>query len=270
MVTYILIGFLYKKSLAQTLQQPLLSSYTGLTAYSAKQKDVFSFTGNTASLAGLTKISAGVFGERRFLLNELNSYECVAALPTRSGNFGIAANYSGFSSYNETKIGLAYARTLGKKADIGARFNYHGLAIAGYGNASAITFEAGAILHISDNLHAGLQVNNPVGGKFGKDQEKLPFIYKAGLGYDASERFFISAEIEKEENKPVNVNAGFHYKLISLLHFRAGISSSTSQVWGGVGIKYHSFRLDITSSYHPQLGITPGLLIVFGNNENNE
>ncbi|HEX4876666.1 MAG TPA: hypothetical protein VFV31_08345 [Chitinophagaceae bacterium] len=252
---------------AQTLLQPLQSPYTGLMAYSTQQSEIFSVTGNPASLARLKIIAAGISAERRFLLNELNAYQAVAGLPTASGNFGIVTNYSGFSSYNETKMGLVYARSLGKKIDIGAQFNYHGISIAGYGNASTVSAEAGAIMHLADNLHAGLRVTNPVGGKFGKDNEKLPFIYSAGVGYDASDRFFIAAEIVKEENKPVTINAGFQYRLPALLHFRAGVSSATSQVWGGAGIRLPSFRIDLISSYHPQLGLTPGLLILFGKTE---
>ena len=134
----------------------------------------------------------------------------------------------------------------------------------GYGNASTISFELGTVLHISERLHAGLHVSNPVGGKFGKnDTEKLSSVYAFGVGYEASSKFFVSAEIEKEEGRDINVNAGMQYKLIPQLLVRAGMLSATSQAWFGVGLMLKSFRLDITASYHPQLGITPGLLLLF-------
>ena len=248
---------------AQTLQSPLLSPYAGFGAYSSDHSDVFSFTNNQASLAGLKNFSAGLFGERRFLLSELNNYLAVAALPTGSGNFGLKASYAGFTDYNETQLGLAYARSLGKKVDIGAQFNYNSIRISGYGDASAVSFELGTILHITDKLHAGVQVNNPVGGKFGKDQERLPSVYSFGLVYEASEKFLLSAEVEKEQNQPINVNAGFQYRFIPQLQVRAGVSSAASIVWAGVGICLNAVRIDITSNYHPQLGITPGLMLVF-------
>ena len=248
---------------AQKLQNPLLSPYPGFGAYSSGHTDVFSFTNNQASLAGLENFSAGLFGERRFMLSELNNYMAAAALPTSSGNFGLNASYAGFTDYNETQLGLAYARSLGKKVDIGAQFNYNGIRIAGYGDASTVSFELGTILHITDKLHTGVQVNNPVGGKFGKDQEKLPSVYSFGLGYEASEKFLLSAEVEKEENQPINVNAGFQYRFIPQLQVRAGVSSAASIVWAGIGVHLNTVRIDITSSYHPQLGITPGLMLVF-------
>jgi hypothetical protein len=41
------------------------------------------------------------------------------------------------------------------------------------------------------------------------------------------------------------------------------MSSATSSVWFGLGLSFKSFRLDVTTSYHPQLGLTPGLLLLF-------
>lgn len=250
---------------AQTLRRPVASAYTGLGAYSLIHTDVFSFNANQASLAQLKNSAAGVYGERRFLLSELNYYTAVAGVTTNSGNFGIKVNYSGFADYNETQLGLAYGRKLGNKLDIGAQFNYNSILISnGYGNASAISFELGTVLHITDKLNAGLHINNPVGGKFGKDQEeKLSSVYGVGIGYDASEKFFISMEIEKEEEQPVNVNAGFQYKLIPQLLVRAGMATATSSAWLGLGLTIKSFRLDITTSYHSRLGITPGVLLLY-------
>ncbi len=253
---------------AQTLRRPVAAGYTGAGAYSVHHVDVFSFTANQGSLAQLKNSAAGVYAERRFLLSELTHYSAVIGLVTNSGNFGIKANYSGFSDYNETQLGLAYGRKLGSKLDLGAQFNYNGIRIAGgYGNASAVSFEFGTIFHVSEKLHAGFHVNNPVGGKFGKNQEeKLSSVYGFGIGYDASEKFLVSVEIEKEEDQPVNVNAGVQYKFIEQLLVRAGMSSATSSAWLGLGVTLKSFRLDITSGYHPELGITPGVLMLFNFN----
>ncbi|MES1215722.1 MAG: hypothetical protein ABUT20_09400 [Bacteroidota bacterium] len=265
----LLILFLFYNCLlqGQTLRKPIAANYIGLGAYSLNHVDIFSFTANQASLAQLKTASVGVYGERRFLLNELNNYSATIGLPTNTGNFGFEAGYYGFSDYNETQLGLAYGRKLGSKIDIGAQFNYYGIRIGGYGNATAISFELGTVLHLTDKLHAGLHVANPLGGKFGKDQqEKLASVYTIGLGYDASEKLFISAEIEKEEDSPVNVNVGLQYKLLPQLQIRGGMSSGTSSYWMGLGLMIKSVRIDVTSSYHPQLGITPGLLLAFNFN----
>ena len=252
---------------AQHIRRPVPSNYTGLGAYSLNSSDVFSFTANQASLAQLKSVSAGVFAERRYFLEELSSYTAAFGLPTQSGNFGLKMNYYGFSDYNESQIGLAYARKLGTKVDLGAQFNYNGIRIAGYGNDAAVSFEIGTVLHLTDKLHAGIHVNNPVGGKFGKDQqEKLASVYTFGMGFEPSDKFFLSTDIVKEQDQPVNVNAGIQYKFLSKLLARAGISTTTSTTWIGIGLFLKSFRIDVTTSIHSQLGLTPGLMLVYNFN----
>jgi hypothetical protein len=248
----------------QHLRRPVPSNYTGLGAYSVTHADVFSFTANQASLAQLKNASAGVYAEQRYFLEELNSYTAAFGLPTQSGSFGLKMNYYGFSDYNESQVGLAYARKLGTKLDLGAQFNYNGIRIAGYGSDAAVSFEIGTVLHLSEKLHAGIHVNNPVGGTFGKDQqEKIASVYTFAMGFEPSEKFFLSTEIVKEQDQPVNVNVGLQYKFLSRLLARAGISTTTSTTFIGVGLFLKSFRIDVTTSIHSQLGITPGLMLVY-------
>jgi hypothetical protein len=250
---------------SQTVRRPVSAAYLGLGSYSNNHIDVFSFHSNQAALARLNNVMVGVYGERRFLLEELSLYNAVVAVPTHSGNFGLDGRYYGFSDYNETQLGLAYGRSLGGKVDIGVQFNYYAVRVAAYGSASTFNFEMGTVLHLTEKINAGLHVYNPVGGTLGRaEEEKLVPVYTAGFGFEASDRFFLSTEIEKEEGQPVNVNAGLQYRFVEQLMARIGISSATSSMYFGVGVKWKSFRLDATASYHQQLGITPGLVLFLG------
>ena len=247
----------------QALRQPIAARYIGLGAYSKNHVDAFSFTSNQAALAQINSTAVGVYGEKRFLLSSTNLYSAVAVLSTKQGNFGLQADYFGYKNYNESQIGIAYARSLGSKLDIGIKFNYYGFRIPGYGSSSAINFELGAIAHLSEKLHVGIHVYNPVGGKLSKtDNEKLSSVYKFGMGYEASEKFFVSAEIIKEEDQPVNVDVGMQYNFMKQFFVRAGTSTETANSYIGAGISWKNFRLDLTGSYHPRLGFTPGLLLI--------
>ena len=249
--------------LSQSLRYSLAQPYISLSAYSSQQNDPLSFTGNQAALAQLKSAGIGIFGERRFFLKETSAYTLGASLPTRLGNFGVLLNYAGFKNFSENKIGLAYARKLGRLIDVGVQFNYYGYRIPAYGNASTINFEIGAMLHLTDKLNAGLHVYNPVGGKLGKaGDEKLASAYKFGLGYDASDKFFISSEIIKEEDKAVNVIAGLQYRFAKQFFVKAGFISESTTAYAGAGVAWKNLRLDISSSYHPQLGFSPGLLLI--------
>lgn len=238
--------------------------YLSLGAYTTKQIDPFSFTGNQAALAQVKSAGVGVYGERRFLLADNNVYGVAGVIPTKQGNFGIQVNYAGFQNFNEQKAGLAYARSLGSKVDIGIQFNYYGYRIPAYGNASAVNFEGGAVVHVSDKLNAGIHFYNPVGGNLGKtNEEKLASAYKFGVGYDASDNFYVSSEIIKEEDQPVNVTGGIQYRFKKQFFARAGFRSDNNTGFGGIGFMFNNLRLDVAASYHPQLGVSPGILLIY-------
>ncbi len=251
---------------AQALRQPISAVYIGLGAYSTQQNDVFSFVNNQAALAKYQSATAGVYGERRFMLNETSVYTAAVAVPSSLGNFGVSAKYMGYKSFNETQFGLAYGRSLGKKVDIGIQFNYYGYRVPAYNNDNTVNFEIGTIVHLTDKLNAGLHVYNPVGGKFSKTDEKLTSTYKVGLGYDASEKFFVSAELVKEEDFPVNMNAAFQYQFAKQFFVRGGISSANTVGFAGLGLAWNNLRLDFSASYHQQLGVSPGLLLIYNFN----
>jgi len=249
--------------LSQSVRYNIALPYAGLSAYSTLQNDPLSFTSNPAALATTTQAGIGLYGERRFLVAENSCYKLATALPSKMGNFGLQLNYSGFKNFNENTVGLAYARSLGKAIDIGVQFNYYGYHIPAYSNASTVNFEAGAIVHFTNKLNGGIHVYNPVGGKLGKyEEDKLASAYKLGLGYDASASFFVSGEIIKEEDKPVNVIAGFQYRFDSQFFARAGFRSESSTIFAGAGVAWKNWRLDMAGSYHPQLGFSPGILLI--------
>jgi hypothetical protein len=240
---------------SQVLRKPAAAIY-GIGAYSIRQADVFSFCSNQAALVQIKHTTAGIYGERRFLLEALNDYHGAIAVVSPAGNFGVKMRCYGAAAYRETQFGLAHARKLGNKLDIGIQFNYNNKTISGYGAESEITVECGAVFHLSEQLHTGIHISNPAGNM-------LPLVVAMGIGYEASDLFFISGEIIKEEDQPVNINLGLQYKLLDRVIARAGLSAATSSASLGIGFIWEKLRIDIVSTHHPQLGITPGLMIIW-------
>jgi hypothetical protein len=259
---------------AQSLRKPVSASYIGLGAYSVNHRDVFSITSNQAALAQIKNPSVGFYGEKRFLLAETNLYSAIIAVPTKEGNFAFQADYFGYKNYNESQLGIAYARSVGKKLDLGIKFNYYSFRIPGFESPSTVNFEIGVICRFTEKLNAGIHFYNPVGGRLSKtENDKLSSIYSFGMGYEASDNFLVSAEIVKQEGLPVNVNAGVQYNFAKQFFARFGIASQNGSPYGGAGVSWKNFRLDISASYHPQLGLSPGLMLIMnlkpGKNESN-
>src|SRR6185437_5526859 len=248
---------------AQSLRKPVSASYIGMGAYSMNHADVFSVTSNQAALAEMENAAVGFFGENRFLLAETNMYSAIIALPTKEGNFAFQADYFGYKNYNESQLGIAYARNVGKKLDLGIKFNYYSFRIPGFESPSTVNFEIGVICHFTEKLNGGIHMYNPVGGRLSKtENDKLSSIYSFGLGYEASDNFSISIEMVKPEDLPVNVNVGMEYDFAKRFFARFGISSQNGSPFAGAGVSWENFRLDASASYHPQLGISPGLMLI--------
>ncbi|MEO8861927.1 MAG: hypothetical protein ABI358_10920 [Ginsengibacter sp.] len=261
--TLFLFILFWQSASAQSLRKPVAAPYTGLGAYSVSHVDVFSVTSNQAALAQIENPEFAVYGESRFLLNATNLYSAIFALPTSQGNFGIQVDYFGFKNFNESQIGLAYARSVGSRLDVGIKFNYYSFRIPLYQNSSTVNFEIGAIAHLTEKFNVGIHFYNPVGGNLSKtNNEKLSSAYKFGIGYEASEDFFLSAEIVKQEGLPINVNAGIQYNFQKQFFIRAGIASENESPYAGAGISWSNLRVDVSASYHPQLGFSPGLMVI--------
>ncbi len=264
LITIICIGIIGHSPVpAQSLRYPVALPYTALSAYNHVQSDPFSFTSNQAALAGVKQPMIGVFGERRFMLDATGAYRLAAVMPTHQGGFGLQLDYAGFSNFSESRIGLAYGRSLGSAVDLGIQFNYYGYRIPVYGNASACYVEGGAIFHASERWEAGIHVYNPIGGKLGKaPDEKLASEFSAGLGYEISPDLFAGIEVVKEEDRYLYLVSGIQYRFADSFFVRAGLVSDTGSLFAGVGAGWNKLRVDLSASYHPVLGFSPGILFV--------
>lgn len=257
-------------SKGQSLRYPLSAGYIRVGNYSKNFIDPLSCRFNQAALAGIQSMSAAVYGEKRYGLQELGLYYASVCFPVRFGGIGISANYFGHSNYNETQLGIAYGKKLGR-IDVGIQVSSQSIRSAGYGKDRLLTIEGGMIIHLNEQLLAGLHVFNPNGSKFGVDHlEKLSSIFAAGLGFEPSKLLFLSGEIIKETGKPVNINLGLQYLFSKRVGFRIGVYTESPAFYFGPGINWKSLRLNITASYHPQLGLSPGILLVFENEDEEE
>jgi hypothetical protein len=206
---------------------------------------------------------AGIYSERPYFLKELPIYASAAAFPFSSGTVGVALNYYGNNDYNQSQAGLAYGKKLSEKIDLGIQFNYHRISISGYGSATTMDVEIGAIIHVTDKVHTGIHITNPL-GKFKKSASlKNACINTFGIGYEISEQLLLQMEINKEENKPLDVNTFIHYNIDEQVYVRAGVLTGTTGILVGTGLKWKQLRTDISASYHPVLGVNPCILFIY-------
>jgi hypothetical protein len=252
LVSLVLYSFLHA--------QPFAGIYRNLLPYSSIQKTALAFPANQAALADVDRLSFGIYGERRFLLQQLGWYDLVIALPLSFSHFGMQIIYMGGGAQQQTQLALAYARRM-NKVQMGLQFNRHSMVTRGYGQSSYFDVEGGLIFQLNTALRTGFHIRHtagPPGRHYG-----IPAGFMAGFGYDVSQQFYLGLLVAKTEDRDAEVQAGFEYALHQLIGIRCGIATSTGLFYFGIGLALQGFRIDLTVSVHEQLGMTPGSALLY-------
>jgi len=227
--------------------------------------DAMPLLAQPACASRLKGFSASALTERRFLIEGFNLSSAAIGLPLSFGGVGLTINYSGSQEFNLSSIGLVYGKNLGK-VDLGVSFHYTSIKLNGYGKSSTIEFELGSLWQISERIHSSILLKNPVGGKFGLDKtEKLPAVFRFGLGFKASENVSIAVELIKEEEQKPGFNTGLCYVFNKKFFFQAGIQTLIASPYWSIGYQIKKLRVETYCSYHQQLGFSPAISLIFLN-----
>jgi len=247
---------------AQGISVPPGSAGVGNGAY-RKDPDIYSGIENSAALA-LIPGGVGIYSERSFFLNPLQLFSIIAAMRALHGGVGFSVKYFGYQNYQESESGVTYARQLGPKVAIGAGFNCYLLSIPGYFSTATPSARFGVLCYPTDKFVAGLDIYNPVGGKFGRPaNEKLASIIRFGLGYTFNPYFFLSTSVLKIEKQPAALLVGMDYIINQSFFLATGFQTATSLLWVAGGYRSKKFRLCLRVSRHPWLGFSNGIAISY-------
>jgi len=227
--------------------------------------DFWSVQNNQAGLAGFTNTAAGIYFENRFMVKELSRKVAAFVVPSRSGVFGVSYENFGSTLYNESKIGLAFARSFGGNFSGGIQLDYLNTHLSeNYGNHAAITFEAGLMAHLNKNLVIGAHVFNPLNVKIsGETGESIPAIIRLGAGYNFSESLLLTGEIEKNIDLKTRIKSGIEYHVVKQAFIRGGITSNPTTYTFGFGLDMKKLKVDFASSVHQVLGYSPQISVSY-------
>ncbi len=227
--------------------------------------DFWAIQNNQAGLAFLKNISAGIYVENKFLVKELNYRIFGFCLPTRSGVFALNINYFGYNLYNESKLGIAYAKAFGDSFSAGIELNYMRIAIGeGYGNKNLVSFEFGLLYSPVEQLNIGFHAFNPTGiWLLALNDECLSTKFRLGITYQFSLNLLISIESEKQLSTKPSLKTGLEYNFNQKFFIRTGVSTNPVTYAFGAGLLLNKLRIDLASSIHQVLGYSPQLSIIY-------
>jgi hypothetical protein len=231
-------------------------------AFTGVKGDLWALWTNPAGIAGMQGPAAGVYFERRYLIPDLNNGAAGFVMPFKGNHFaGIDFNAYGISQYyNESRVGLTYATDIIERLRFGVKFNYTQTSILNYGSASSFFIDAGIQADVTKKIIIGARVYNANRARLDKDLgEDIPTLLSMGVAWKPSDKLMLVSDVEKHFDFPITWRGGIEYKFHPHFCARAGMSTQPATVNGGVGLMLEKLQVDITSSWHDQLGFTPGM-----------
>lgn len=253
---------------------------------SVLEDDVWASATNAAALGSLSQLSVGMGAENRYLLPVLNTVAVAAAMPLgyqapaapvtgvpaavaaadapRYGVLGLTAQRFGGKLYSEQRLGLGYGYRLGT-VRLGARAEMLQTSLESLGSRRVLVASLGGQADIIPRkLTFGATLYNLTQARLARYQEeRVPTVLRAGLAWRASEKVLLLTETEKDVEQDADFKAGLEYQPLPVLALRAGLSSLTTQLTGGVGVQAGRLRVDYAAGWHETLGLSQQLSVTW-------
>jgi hypothetical protein len=233
--------------------------------------EVWAVANNAAGLGSITRPTAGVYLENRYLITSLNVAAAAIALPlgvvepaaaglparASHGVLGLEAQRFGGVLYNETRLGAAYGYRLGV-VSIGGRLDVLQVSFQDLGSRRVLAASLGGQADIlPQRLTLGVQLYNITQARLANYQdERVPTVLRAGLAYRPGKQVLLLAEAEKDVEHEAGVKAGIEYLPVPAVAVRLGYASLSQQATGGVGLRAGDFQLDYAAGWHSALGLS--------------
>ena len=164
------------------------------------------------------------------------------------------------------------------RLSIGASFDYLLYNLADYGNASGVTFGLGLQYQIEERIRLAGHVFNPLRIQLTDNPFADDFVetnMKLSLNFTPSDKVEVLIEAHKTVHYPAEFRGGIEYFPIKQLVLRGGFATLPAALvegrFGGdlallsfgVGLQLAALQLDIASRFHPQLGHTPAVSLIW-------
>ncbi len=236
---------------------PVGANSSGMAYSTVAVPNLWSIYSNQAGLAHLDGYNFGVHYNNTFGMKEFGVKSTAFAMSSKAGAFGLTYTNYGFSEFYENKLGLAYALKLSKILSIGFQMDYFMMQqSAYYGNINTVAGEIGLLAKPNEKMYIGVHVFNPWRAEISEyESERMPTIFRLGMGYQFTEKLLFTIETEKDLELKPTFKTGVDYNLVSQLYLRGGmqITGKDYAYAFGTGYKFKGVSLDLSVNKHPVL-----------------
>ena len=263
---FLLIVFLLSvvRISAQSFQAPAL---LGMGNTAAAYQGANSIVANPAGMARVQTFSIGAAYQMHYLLVDLYTYGIYAVIPTiKVGVLGVQYNQynsTGLMQQTAWKLNYAYAFATSWSAAIGLQQS--SLRWESDTFPRAVSMEMGVLYHRNSLSLGGFVKQFSIGNTADALLPEQALELALGMNYLFSEQIYLATDIFWESRQKPGLRTGLEYRLHRDFCLRGGISSYPLQYYLGTGILLKKMQIDMATSIHRALGISPqiGLSYVF-------
>ena len=240
------------------------SAQSGALAFHPRT-DVIASLDHPGAIAGLTTPSVGLLASRRFMLAELATYAASAGMQVRGTSFLVNGYYEGFALSHFTEAGLGFGRHLGSKIAVGARVVYGTQKTGASSPFHQLKAELGAIFFLSSQVRVALaeKIVRELTTEINTGQRRQDAF---SVCYQPTDRFSCAFTVRHDENQGLELLTAANYSFAGRMMLGFGINSYTGW-WAGVKFRLASLQLGVWGYTHPNLGFSPGALVIASREE---
>ena len=238
---------------------PVDARSNGFGYAAVARSDVYSISGNTASLAGLQDIIITASIQNNFLIADLIDYSISCVFPMKNSGIGVYLEHFDFEAYRQQIVALGYGLSLNQKLSIGLRMRYLNYLIPEESSVSTLNGGVYVIYNLNDQLRLGMELNPFNGRQFSMDQRMLKY-QKLGLSYQPSEVITVSGDLIYQTGLTDQFSGavGVSYTIRDEVEVQVGYRSNPDFISIGTRVTiWNGLNLYVSVSIHQQLDITP-------------
>lgn len=226
----------------------------GLGNSTACAPDEWSIFNNIGTLSKSKETKVAFTYDYRPRLEAANRAAVAIVVPTPLGVVSTGAFRFGDELYSEQMILAGYSNSFGITS-LGVRAHYIHYQAEGFRSKGVVSISFGTFTQLTPKLSIGAHVVNINKPRLSfSENERIPTILVAGLGFTPSEKIFITTEIEKALDREAQWKSGIEYKAHKKFQVRTGISMMPSAGYFGFTFKPGKISIDYAYRYHPVLG----------------
>lgn len=231
------------------------------------QEGLYSLSTNPAGIHSVKNTSVAVAYQQHYLGADIQSIAAYAATPIATNSYiGINAQSYGIPELTKlNRLGLVYTKLIGGVIASSIALNHHRYYIQDYVDDNNFSLDLGLQWLVNEEIRLGVVYKNVNKSHFKEYVERsISQDLSLGAYYKMSTALALSFDYTWDVLWSLSIlHGGFEYSLSDMFFVRGGVSTAPIQYSAGIGVSFGQFKLDVASSFHPHLGSSPQMALLY-------